>query len=62
MKACEFTSPAPNPAPQLCGNNQLSRKDNRIMECSAKTLAFCDNCRDLTKDKNLIQFFIDAIE
>jgi putative nucleotidyltransferase with HDIG domain len=56
MKACEFTSPAPNPAPQL------GRKENRIMECSAKSLAFCDNCRDLTKDKNLIQFFIDAIE
>jgi HD-GYP domain-containing protein (c-di-GMP phosphodiesterase class II) len=24
--------------------------------------AICDNCRDLRKDKNLIQFFIDAIE
>jgi HD-GYP domain-containing protein (c-di-GMP phosphodiesterase class II) len=24
--------------------------------------AMCDNCRDLSKDKNLIQFFIDAIE
>jgi putative nucleotidyltransferase with HDIG domain len=22
----------------------------------------CDNCRDLTKDENLVQFFIDAIE
>jgi HD-GYP domain-containing protein (c-di-GMP phosphodiesterase class II) len=56
MSVNEFMNRARDPTSYPC------RKEGRIAECAGKTPAVCDSCRNLAKDKNLIQFLIDAIE